>query len=268
MNVLSSPLALVLLRILLLALILAAGLLALLFFMQDRLILFPHPADDMRRPGWSENGEFLGRSYEPATPPKGTILVYHGNAGTIAHREPLARVLAGHGYRVVLVEYPGYGQRAGAATVTSALEGSLDAFRHARAKWDGPIYLLGESLGAGIAAQVARQHPGQVAGVALFTPWDSLYRLVNSKFHSVPVGLVLRQRLDTSAALARFNGHVAIVAAGRDTLIPPSHARALAQAVPRAAYVEIAGAGHNDWLYAMSAREWERVLAAMAGTGS
>lgn len=272
MDLMSSPAAPWLLRALLLALILAALFLAALFFMQDKLILFPQPgggAAASSREGWAvpwiENGEFLGKSYQHAGPVRGTVLVYHGNAGTIEHREALAQVLAAHGLRVVLVEYPGYGQRPGSATLSTALQGSLDAFRHARAKWDGPLFTLGESLGAGMAAQVARRYPQDVAGVALFTPWDSLYRLVNSKFYRLPVGLVLRHRLDTAAALADFKGGVAIVAAQQDTLIPPGHARALATSVPNAAYLEIAGAGHNDWLYRMSDTDWERVVSTLTG---
>lgn len=268
MNLFSSPLAPTLVRALLVVLVLAGLFLAALFFMQDKLILFPQPGGGTSassRAGWSvpwvEDGEFLGKSYQLSDAVRGTVLVYHGNAGTIEHREALAQVLAERGLRVVLVEYPGYGQRAGTATLSSALQASLDAFRRARARWDGPMFALGESLGAGMAAQVARAHPREVAGVALITPWNSLYRLVNSKFYSLPVGLVLRQRLDTAAALREYQGKVAIIAAQHDTLIPPEHARALAGAVPHAAYLEVADAGHNEWLYRMSDADWDRVVA-------
>lgn len=267
MNLFSSPLAPTLLRVLLVVLVLAGLFLTALFFMQDKLILFPQPGGatpPSSRAGWAvpwvEDGEFLGKSYQLSDSVRGTVLVYHGNAGTIEHREALAQVLVARALRVVLVEYPGYGQRAGTATLSTTLQASLDAFRRARTRWDGPLFTLGESLGAGMAAQVARAHPREVAGVVLITPWDSLYRLVNAKFYSLPVGLVLRQRLDTAAALREYKGKVAIVAAQQDTLVPPQHARALAHAVPHAAYLEVEGAGHNDWLYRMSDADWDRVL--------
>lgn len=262
-----------LLRVAVLLLLLCGGVLAVLFFMQDRLILFPGSGSSPGRPSamgwgepWIEDGAFLGRSYQRAGPVRGTVLVYHGNAGTIDGREALAQVLAARGLRVVLAEYPGYGERAGKATLHNVLSGSLDAFVHARRRWDGPLYLAGESLGAGIAAQVAGRHPHQVAGVLLFTPWDSLFKLANANFYGLPVGLALRHHFDSAAALRAYRGKIVIIAAGQDTLIAPAHARALAAALPGSIYVELPGAGHNSWFGSLADADWDRLLAALSGS--
>ena len=44
---------------------------------------------------------------------KGTIIVFHGNAGTAADRIYYVNVLQPLGYRIILAEYPGYGARRG-----------------------------------------------------------------------------------------------------------------------------------------------------------
>ncbi len=44
---------------------------------------------------------------------KGTVIVFHGNAGTADHRAYYVTALGSMGYRVILAEYPGYGARKG-----------------------------------------------------------------------------------------------------------------------------------------------------------
>jgi pimeloyl-ACP methyl ester carboxylesterase len=44
---------------------------------------------------------------------KGTIVIFHGNAGTAADRIYYVNTLTHLGYRVILAEYPGYGGRKG-----------------------------------------------------------------------------------------------------------------------------------------------------------
>lgn len=248
-------------------------LLVLLYFWQSSLILQPQigggSPDLLARCGhgsavWQEDGRYRGKVCEPAGPAKGTILVYHGNAGTVDDRAYLAEVLTARGFRVVLAEYAGFGQRAGRATINGVLSAALGDFEIAAAKWPAPVYLLGESFGAGIAAEAAGKYPEKAAGVLLITPWDSLANVVNAKF-SLPVGILLQQRFDTVQALSAYPGKVVIVAAGQDDILPASHARALARAVAGAAYLEIREAGHNDWPAFMTRKDWDWALASLAG---
>jgi uncharacterized protein len=243
-----------------------------LYVFQDRLILQPDFALESWKASaaqarhavpWQEQGRYLGKIHEPEVPAKGTIILYHGNAGTVDHRADLARELSSRGFRTVLVEYPGYGEREGRATVSNLLSASLQDFTLALGRWPGPVYVFGESLGAGIAAQVVRNNPDRIAGAALFTPWDSLARLANEKLFPLPVDFLLRRKLDSTQALAGYKGRLAIISAESDTVIPVEHARALAAALPAALYLELSGAGHNNWLSHLHARDWETILDAV-----
>lgn len=244
--------------------------LALIYFSQSSLILLPGVGGSgtdllsQCRTGslWQEDGKYHGKVCEPSGTAKGTIVIYHGNAGTIDDRAYLATVLSAYGFRVVLPEYPGYGQREGKATINKVLAASLEDFVKARAKWQGPMYVLGESFGAGVAGEVARKYGGQVDGVLLFTPWDSLTNVVNAMF-PVPISFLLQQRFDTVEALSGYGGKKVIVAAGRDEVLPVTHARALAKAVPSAAYLELERAGHNDWPAHMTERDWDWVITSL-----
>jgi hypothetical protein len=243
-----------------------------LYAFQDQLILQPHFGGDSgeaaaegiaRSRRWIEKDQYRGKIHEPLIPERGTIVLYHGNAGNVDDRVELAQAMTSRGFRAVLVEYPGFGERKGSAKVNSALSASLEDFALARARWPGPIYVAGESFGSGVATQVAMRHRDEVAGVALFTPWDSLASVVKAKLH-LPLHLLLHQRLDSVEALAGYQGNVAIMAAAQDSLIPVRHARALSAALPAAYYVEIPRADHNTWLWHATPADWDKLLGAMS----
>lgn len=245
--------------------------LVLIYFWQSSMILLPGIGDGgtdvlaQCGPGsaeWREDGKYLGKVCEPAGmegATTGTVIVYHGNAGTIDDRAGLAAVLTARGFRVVLAEYPGYGKREGSATIRSVLAASLSDFDTAHATWSAPIYILGESFGTGIAAGLAAKHQDKVDGLVLITPWDSLANVVNAIF-PLPLGFLLYERFDTVEALSKYPGKVVIVAAERDEVLPVGHARALAKAAPSAAYLELRGAGHNTWLAFMTEKDWDWVI--------
>ncbi|HEY0845860.1 MAG TPA: alpha/beta fold hydrolase [Noviherbaspirillum sp.] len=251
----------------------AAGIfLVLVYYWQSSMILLPGiqggSSDVLAQCGpgskaWRKGDRYLGKVCEPSGEAQGTIVVYHGNAGTVDDRAFLASELTARGFRVVLAEYPGFGAREGSATIRQVLDASLDDFEVAQATWPAPLYILGESFGTGIAAVIAKRHPDNVAGLLLITPWDSLANVVNALF-PLPLAFLLYERFDNVAALSAYRGNVVIVAAGRDEVLPVRHARALAKATPSAAYIELPHAGHNDWPAHLSESDWRRMIGFMA----
>jgi pimeloyl-ACP methyl ester carboxylesterase len=241
-----------------------------LFLMQDSLILRPGLAARLDAGTISsdvyelrEDGQYRGLVYDPVGAPKGTILIFHGNASLAQGLDVITEPFLERGVRVVLQEYPGYGQRAGKATVRNALASALEDFKVVRDKWDGPVYVAGHSFGAGIAAQVAGAFPESVAGVVLFTPWNSLASLVNESFFGIPFGLLLRNKLDSALALQRYQGPVVIISAEKDLIVPTSHSRALAARLPSALYMEIQDANHISWLFQKMPEAYARIFNAL-----
>src|SRR3990172_10402307 len=82
---------------------------------------------------------------------KGTIIIFHGNAGTAADRVYYVKALTHLGYRVILAEYPGYGGRKGELGEGPFVHDAKETLRIASEKYGAPIFLLGESLGCGVA---------------------------------------------------------------------------------------------------------------------
>jgi pimeloyl-ACP methyl ester carboxylesterase len=80
----------------------------------------------------------------------------------------------------------------------------------------------------------------------LLVPFDQLSLVAREHYPSFAVRLLLSDDWDNRSALARYRGPIEIFGALDDTVIPVTHARALATAIPSAKFTVIPG-GHNGW---------------------
>ncbi len=195
--------------------------------------------------------------------PRGTIVVFHGNGGTAVDRVYYAQVLGRLGYRVILAEYPGYGGRQGPLGERSFVN-DADGTLHLAFETHGrPLFVLGESLGCGVAAAVSAITPVDIDGMILITPWDTLAAVAKAVFPFVPVRLFLTDAYDSIGHLASFKGKIAVVGAAEDAVIPLRHARRLFLSLPTAdkKMWVVDGAGHNTWPDAVDVDWWKEITA-------
>ena len=175
--------------------------------MQDRLLYFParvsvaQATADGLEP-WPSAQDFRGLLAPAPATPRGTAIVFHGNAGHAGQRGHLAAALAGTGLRVILAEYPGYGPRDGALGEASLVADAADSIALARQQFGPPLLVVGESLGAGVAAAAAARQRDAVAGLMLITPWDRLEHVASFHYPWLPVKWLLRDQYDSAAHLA------------------------------------------------------------------
>jgi len=197
---------------------------------------------------------------------KGTIIVFHGNAGTAADRTYYIKALVTLGYRVILAEYPGYGARGGKMGETSFVSDAKETVQDAYKHYGRPLFLLGESLGCGVAAAVAKEPPVTIDGILLITPWDTLLSVANSKFPWLPLRFFMKDKYDNMSNLNGYQGRIAIVGAERDEIIPMRHTVALYQSLPgRKAMWVVKGAGHNDWPMIVGNPWWREIMEFLSG---
>ena len=134
-----------------------------------------------------------------------------------------------------------------------------------QAQRPGPVLLLGESLGSGVAAHVAAARPETVAGLLLVTPFASLGAVAQHHMPFLPVSLLLRDRFDTLALLTGFDGPMVIVT-GSDDSIVPEHLALPLQAAHRGKLLHWSqpGAGHNTIDVDPRAAGWREIDAFLA----
>jgi uncharacterized protein len=210
---------------------------------------------------WPEAASPLGYLATPAGPVVGNILIWHGNGGTALDRGYYLRALLPLGYRVLLVEYPGYGVRPGRPSEAVLVADGVAVLEQFAAGFGVPLYLMGESLGSAVAAAVAAQRPHRVDGIALITPWADLAVVAADYYPWIPVSLLLRDRYPVAHHLASFRGGKALVIAMDDEVIAPRHAEALYQRLsPPKRQWRLPESGHNDWSTALTTADWQEIL--------
>ena len=158
---------------------------------------FPRPPqfgisdfDELRIP--TPDGEFLSafliRPSNKGIARNITILMFHGNAGNIGHRIPIARVLEENlGCNVLMLEYRGYGLSSGTPDEGGLMidaQTGLDYIRKREDTKGSKIVVYGQSLGGAVSIQlVARnQQDGDVVGLILENTFTSIRKLIPRYF--------------------------------------------------------------------------------------
>jgi len=246
--------------------------------MQRSFIYYPQQQDldaalaDVERMGGSAwldaDGNWLGW-HQGAAGASRRVLVMHGNAGQALDRGYWVRLFQGlhesGPWEVFVLEYPGYGPRPGKPSEQALRDAALQAMDLLQAQRPGPVLLLGESLGSGVAAHVAAARPETVAGLLLVTPFASLVAVAQHHMPFLPVSLLLRDRFDSLTLLTGFDGPMVIVTASDDTIVPEPLALPL-QAGHRGQLLHWSqpGAGHNSIDIDPRAAGWRRIDAFLA----
>lgn len=113
-----------------------------------------------------------------------TVLMFHGNAGNIGHRVPIAQALQNTlRCNVFLLEYRGYGMSTGTpdeAGLKVDAQTGLDYLRQRPETRDTEIVVYGQSLGGAVAINLVAQNEeqGDIAGLILENTFLSIRKLI------------------------------------------------------------------------------------------
>lgn len=213
---------------------------------REKPILSVYHADDMQEITLhTKDGLHLLAWYKPAKPNQTTVLFLHGNAGHIGHRMPLVRQLLDAGFGVLLLEYRGYGSNEGHPSEKGLYEDGQAAIRFLQAANVEPqqVMLFGESLGTGVATELAAQYP--VCALVLQSPFTSMTDL--ARFHYPWVFLKPWDRFDSFSKIQSIHAPLLILHGTQDDIVPIAQARKLfAQAQEPKKMLEFNESSHND----------------------
>jgi uncharacterized protein len=213
------------------------------------------------------NGAYHGLIAPPhGNEMRGTIVVFHGNAGSAYDRMHYVKALGPLGYRVLLAEYPGYGARTGSLGEQSLVADATATVRLLTKEFPGPLYVWGESLGCAVATGVAAEKSLVVDGLVLITPWRNLPDLAQSIYWFLPARWLVKDRYDNVANLNEFKNPVAVLMADQDEIIPNHQTFAFYEAIhpPKRLWV-FKNAGHNSWPISPREKWWLEVAAFTGG---
>ena len=230
------------------------GLLALLWFGQEKLIFLPTPLPADHRFGhgpdvhevWIDvHGARLHALHLKLARPDGIVFYLHGNAGNLdgwfANPDFYRRL----NLDLFMLDYRGYGKSGDRITSEAQLHADV------RAAWQqvAPAYagtrrvILGRSLGSGPALVLAAEAKPELT--LLVSPYLSFAALAAQYYPWVP-RFLLRYPMRNDLAIARVTTPIALLHGERDEVIDAEHSRRLQALAPQARLTIVPGAGHND----------------------
>jgi uncharacterized protein len=215
--------------------------------------------------GGGRKPERVNAWYVPASSTAPVVLLCHGNGGNMAHRLEKLRLLRKAGAGVMLFDYRGYGLSTGKPSERGTYEDSEAAYAWLRSRGisDSRIVVHGESLGAGVAVELATRHP--VGGLIVENGFTSTLDMGRRLFRWLPVSLLVKYRYDNLAKISRVKAPILVIHSRQDEIIPFEMGQRLfdAAASPKT-FVEIQG-GHNDGFF-VSAQAYTDALRAFLGS--
>jgi esterase/lipase len=182
------------------------------------------PAD--ARPITLQNGAVALRGYA-VNPDRADAVVYFcGNREHAADHIGRLRDAVPHATSYAF-DYRGYGHSEGSPTETDLFADALRIYdwvaaAHAR------VYVVGRSLGSGIAIYVAAHRP--VQKLLLVTPYDSVARVAAAHYPLLPVRFLLKDRFESWRYAPAVNAETLVVKAGVDHVVPHHHTDVLLRA--------------------------------------
>lgn len=174
------------------------------------------------------------------------VVICHGNGGNISHRLGLYDALLNTGVNVYAFDYRGYGRSEGRPGEAGTYLDARAAYAWLRLRGFAAtnIIVYGESLGGGIASELAAGEP--CGGLVLEKTFTSLTDLGAELYPFLPVRTLGSIHYDTRSRLPNIRVPVLVMHSRADSLIPFHHAeRNFAAANEPKFFSELAG-DHND----------------------
>lgn len=179
------------------------------------------------------------------------LLYLHGNGSNLGDLVSRAYQFHRWGYRLLLIDYRGYGNSSGPFPNEARVYADAAAgWRHLDQRQipASQRIIYGRSIGGAIALQLARQYP-EAAGLILESTFTSMAEMVTRSWLNTlfPLQLILTQRFDSLSKIPTLQMPVLLLHGTSDTVIPAHMSQVLHDAAPEPkTLVWIEGADHNN----------------------
>lgn len=153
-----------------------------------------------------------------------TLIYFHGNSFDIGERAYRIKRYIDHGWGVLLVSWRGFSGNRGKPT-----ESNLYIDAESIMNWidkenfikNDDIVLYGESLGAGVAIEMAIRYTFK--SVVLEAPFTSIVDIAQKKYKIYPAKFLVLDKFDNLSKIKKINSPLLIISGKKDEIVPHSH---------------------------------------------
>jgi fermentation-respiration switch protein FrsA (DUF1100 family) len=156
-----------------------------------------------------------------------TLLYFHGNAGNLAGRANRFARYRAKGFGLLMLSYRGYSGSSGRPSEAANVADARLAYDRLIGEGISPgeIIVYGESLGSGVAVQLAMSR--SVGAVVLDAPYTSIVDVALRTYPYLPVRPLLIDRYESDRHIGSVTAPILILHGERDGIIPISMGKAL-----------------------------------------
>ena len=193
------------------------------------------------------DGVALTAWYAPAPASQPTVVLFHGNGGSLRREHFRLAHFKSAGLGALLVSYRGYSGNGGEPTEQGLYldaRAALDWLASTGVEADS-IVLYGISLGSGVATKMAAER--EVGALVLEAPFTSTVDVAAFRFPIVPVTWLMEDRFESLQRIGAISEPLLIMHGSSDYVVPQRFGRQLFNAAnePKEGFWP-SGVGHND----------------------
>jgi uncharacterized protein len=201
-----------------------------LYFLQDYILFrpvslnrdqrydFKLPHNDISIPVNERDTLNLVDFTSTAAQQRGLVIYFHGNRKNISWYARYIPLFTRHGYRVYMIDYPGYGKSTGRLTEQKLYDWALLAYKLALKEFPADsIIIYGKSMGTGIAAQLASVR--DCKRLILETPYYDFPSIVQHYLPVYPVRWLLKYQLPVYRYLPNVTTAVTLLHGTNDHVV-------------------------------------------------
>ena len=222
----------------------------------------------------TEHGELEAVLAVPRGGPTAGVLVFHGIGDRLSYWEDVQALLALSGIASLIFHYPDYGRSTGIFSVQGLRSASSAAYAALQANIPlrTPVFLLGFSMGTGIATDAACYLDREPNGLILCQPFRSLREGTVEVVRSRLVARLMPDVWRTVETVSDLPMPLLVVHSDGDKLFPTHHGLSVYEAARSGlaitvAYSSPSGFEHNQVYLRPSLGYWQPILDFMARIG-
>lgn len=233
-----------------------------LYFFQERMLFHPEqlpkdfvfefdtPFEEVYREG--KDGVQLHGLHFTVPNPKGVLLYFHGNAGSVRRWGDITQFFTQKGYAVIVMDYRNYGKSDVHPDQELNREQALydDSevwYAFAKANYpESQIHVYGRSLGTTFASYVASKNNPK--NLTLETPFYSIEDEAKSRFKWLPVSRLLKYRMPTYQYVDDVSCPVTVFHGTEDDVVAYENGQKLFKKITTSSkeFITISKGGHNN----------------------